>query len=469
MLIRTMAAMVTVGLAWGLGGCDSVRKIPWVGDGVAKLQGIGAGGDATAEPKIVVIPLQGTEWPGRTALAQRMATQLSRPGGAPVAAAEIPKRTAQTVAGRLEGEAVRDSVVWLAIRWEYRDVDGTLIGSHHQLSVIDGKMWRAGAPQAVSLMLADAVPGIARIMGAHEGPSAIATAGLRAAPTGTGTRSGLSAPAPVSPPPAGRLSVLPSPYDNRGPIATTVPPASAQTHVLPRQAQAPAPYKPPALPLSGYDDTANRAVPPAPLSVPAHMASPPPVVPPAPAPPRVSSGAAAAAAAPSGLPPARSVDRPRAYQAPVPITAAAWSAPVLAIQGVSGAPGDGNQTLARAIREALRLRDFQVTDDPRQAAFRLMGQVDMTPPNAGRQHVKIIWRVTTMNGGNVGRATQENTIPAGSLDGGWGQVADMIGNAAVDGIQELFGQRPSGRGRDAAGMPPPAKLPAPPGRAPPPR
>lgn len=453
MLIRTMAAMVTVGLAWGLGGCDSVRKIPWVGDGVAKLQGIGAGGDATAEPKIVVIPLQGTEWPGRTALAQRMATQLSRPGGAPVAAAEIPKRTAQTVAGRLEGEAVRDSVVWLAIRWEYRDVDGTLIGSHHQLSVIDGKMWRAGAPQAVSLMLADAVPGIARIMGANEGPSAIATAG------------------PASPPPAGRLSVLPPPYDNRGRIATAVPSprASSQAPAPPRQAQARAPYKPPELPLSGYDDTANRAVPPAPLSVPAHMASPPPAIPPAPEPPRGSSGTAAAAAAPSGLPPARSVDRPRAYQAPVPITAAAWSAPVLAIQGVSGAPGDGNRTLARAIREALRLRDFQVTDDPRQAAFRLIGQVDMTPPNAGRQHVKITWRVTTMNGGNVGRATQENTIPAGSLDGGWGQVADMIGNAAVDGIQELFGQRPSGRGRDAAGMPPPAKLPAQPGRAPPPR
>ena len=169
------------------------------------------------------------------------------------------------------------------------------------------------------------------------------------------------------------------------------------------------------------------------------------------------------------LPPARSVDKPRAYRAPVPITAAAWSAPVLAIQGVSGAPGDGNRELARAIREALRLRDFQVTDDPRQAAFRLIGQVDMTQPNAGRQHVKITWRVTTMNGGNVGRATQENTIPAGSLDGNWGQVADMIGNAAVDGIQELFGQRPSGRGRDAAGLPPPGNLPQQPGRAPPPR
>lgn len=459
MLIRTIAVIVTVGLAMGLGGCDSVRKIPWVGDGVAKLQG----GDATAEPKIVVIPLQGTEWPGRAALAQQMATQLSRPGGAPVAAAEIPKRTAQTVAGRLEGEAMRDSVVWLAIRWEYRDVDGTLIGSHHQLSVIDGKIWRAGAPQAVSLMLADAVPGIARIMSAHEGPSAIATAGLRAAPQA-------SAPTPSLAPSAGRLSVLPAPYDNRGSIATAVPPPQAQVQAAPpRQAQARAPYKPPELPLSGYDDTANRAVPPAPLSVPADMASPPPAIPSAPEPPRISSGAAAAAAAPPGLPAARSVERPRAYQAPVPITAAAWSAPVLAIQGVSGAPGDGNRTLARAIREALRLRDFQVTDDPRQAAFRLMGQVDMTQPNAGRQHVKITWRVTTMNGGNVGRATQENTIPAGSLDGSWGQVADMIGNAAVDGIQELFGQRPSGRGRDAAGMPPPASLPAQPGRAPPPR
>lgn len=136
----------------------------------------------------------------------------------------------------------------------------------------------------------------------------------------------------------------------------------------------------------------------------------------------------------------------------------AWANPVILVKLVEGAPGDGNQALMLAIKQALRIRNFMVTEDPRQAVFLIEGRVEIAPPTNGRQRAKVVWTVTTVSGGQVGRAIQENTIPAGSLNGAWGQVAVMVANAAADGVEELFG-RPS--------TPP---LPQVPGRAlPPPR
>jgi len=146
----------------------------------------------------------------------------------------------------------------------------------------------------------------------------------------------------------------------------------------------------------------------------------------------------------------------------------AWANPVILVKLVEGAPGDGNQALMLAIKQALRIRNFMVTEDPRQAVFLIEGRVEIAPPTNGRQRAKVIWTVTTVSGGQVGRAIQENTIPAGSLNGAWGQVAVMVANAAADGVEELFG-RPSTR-RAQAVVPPTPPLPQVPGRAlPPPR
>jgi len=74
--------------------------------------------------------------------------------------------------------------------------------------------------------------------------------------------------------------------------------------------------------------------------------------------------------------------------------------------------------------------------------------------------------VTTVSGGQVGRAVQENTIPAGTLNGAWGQVAVMVANAAADGVEELFGRPSTRKARNT--LPPTPLLPVVPGRAPPP-
>lgn len=112
--------------------------------------------------------------------------------------------------------------------------------------------------------------------------------------------------------------------------------------------------------------------------------------------------------------------------------------PVFLVRHVTGAPGDGNLSLRTAILHALRQADAMVTDNPAQASYVIQGSVQMSSPFAGRQHTRIVWLVTTITGEEVGTAVQENDIPQGSLDGKWGTVAQVIANAAVPGVAQLF-------------------------------
>ena len=112
--------------------------------------------------------------------------------------------------------------------------------------------------------------------------------------------------------------------------------------------------------------------------------------------------------------------------------------PVFLVRNVVGAPGDGNLALRTAVLRALRAADAMVTDDPTQASYTIQGSVQMAVPFAGRQHTRILWLVTTITGEEVGTATQENDVPQGSLDGKWGKVAQVIADAAIPGIAQLF-------------------------------
>lgn len=223
----------------------------------------------------------------------------------------------------------------------------------------------------------------------------------------------------------------------------------------------------------GGTRTITRAGEPEKTAVVASASNPPVPAPPSSKtlPPATAAVVAKATTGPSAAPAPAAVPTREVAKVPVqPVLgsplSAAWTNPVFVIKPVEGAPGDGNESLTGAIRQTMRLRDFAVTDDPRQAVFQVAGKVEISPPQNGRQHARIVWVVTTMNGGQVGRATQENVIPAGSLDAAWGQVAFMISNAAVDGIQELFGRQPTRR--TAAQAPPSPPLPQVPGRGPPP-
>ena len=94
--------------------------------------------------------------------------------------------------------------------------------------------------------------------------------------------------------------------------------------------------------------------------------------------------------------------------------------------------------MTRGIKGATRKLDLTITEDPRQAGYELVGRVTVGPPVNGRQQARVVWVVNTLDGGEVGKAIQENAVVAGSLDGEWRRVGDIVSEAAAQGIEKLF-------------------------------
>ncbi len=118
----------------------------------------------------------------------------------------------------------------------------------------------------------------------------------------------------------------------------------------------------------------------------------------------------------------------------------------LLIRGVEGAPGDGGQALERAIALLLQRQDLSIVSGPQAKADLLLdADVTVAKPEAGKQHVKIVWHVRRTDGREIGTVAQENDIPAGLLNGPWGDVAYTVAVSAQDGIMALV----------ARGAPPP--------------
>jgi hypothetical protein len=124
--------------------------------------------------------------------------------------------------------------------------------------------------------------------------------------------------------------------------------------------------------------------------------------------------------------------------APAPL---AGSDPLIAVSAVTGAPGDGGESLAHAMEDALRRANLalagKAADKPN---FLVQGKVEISPPASGKQQIKISWVLLRPDGGQLGQVQQENAIPAGSLDGSWGLTAYDVANAAAPGIAALIAE-----------------------------
>jgi hypothetical protein len=108
------------------------------------------------------------------------------------------------------------------------------------------------------------------------------------------------------------------------------------------------------------------------------------------------------------------------------------------IAAVTGAPGNGDATLAGALRIALKTVGEQVQPKLAGADFVVHGQVRMTPLPGGKQRVEVRWIVDTAAGAEGGRVFQLNVIPAGSLDHDWTPVAPAIAAQAASGVKEVI-------------------------------
>lgn len=148
------------------------------------------------------------------------------------------------------------------------------------------------------------------------------------------------------------------------------------------------------------------------------------------------------------------------------------------VTDIAGAPGDGNGALRRAMLVALAGQGLKLADGIEVAAFTLEATVTVGLPENGAQAVRIVWLVKDALGDTLGKAEQANAVPAGSLDGTWGQTAAFVAAAAVDGLVEVIAKNdPSKLRAPDLGAPsfpreepppPTRKLRSEPGRAPPP-
>jgi hypothetical protein len=110
----------------------------------------------------------------------------------------------------------------------------------------------------------------------------------------------------------------------------------------------------------------------------------------------------------------------------------------VAVLPVKGAPGNGNDELTRAMRETLAKAGWPVLKAPRADALTVAGNVVLADPKGGNQQVKVNWVVKHPQGKTLGDIKQNNAVPAGSLDKGFGDAAIMVAEAAATGIFDLI-------------------------------
>jgi len=105
---------------------------------------------------------------------------------------------------------------------------------------------------------------------------------------------------------------------------------------------------------------------------------------------------------------------------------------------VVGAPGSGNEDLAKAMSAALMRRRIAVADSTGDASLLIACEVTASEPVHGNQQIEIVWVVRRPDGDTVGRISQANSVPAGSLDGSWGSVAPVVADGAASGLIDLI-------------------------------
>jgi hypothetical protein len=104
---------------------------------------------------------------------------------------------------------------------------------------------------------------------------------------------------------------------------------------------------------------------------------------------------------------------------------------------VVGAPGTGNADLTKAMRQTLSEAGWPVLTTPRENALTILGHVKLGPRQAKSQQVAVAWTVKTPDGKTLGTVKQANTVPTGSLEGGFGDNALFAAQAAASGIYDL--------------------------------
>lgn len=412
---------------------------------------------------VFVMPVEGMTNPGRLVLADAIAASL-RDAARPAVISGQANDQGATIFGRISEVRKRGSIAWVTAVWELRAPYGTSVANVRHEIIVDALLWEEGGVEAVNLIVAEAEPHIIGMVADHVGPLAVNEE--------------------IAMPPEERFSSA----DGTSQIIET---NSLPMPVAPTQTESAAPQVPVeiqevsvATELPGEENTLTESDIAA-VSPVAAQRKPMRLLPKGSemeeldAIEEIGEDANDDGGGDDGLAldeaalPANTTSRPAvALGTPdnTKLTPISWGRPSFLIRAVTGAPGDGNEVLTSGIKRAMRAQDLTISEDPRQAGYEVLGQVTIGPPVNGRQQARVVWRVLTLDGVEVGKAMQENAVIAGSLNGEWGRVGDIVAEAAAQGIQELFENQPNlaSKSRQTPDFTRNPNLQQVPGRAPPP-
>lgn len=112
--------------------------------------------------------------------------------------------------------------------------------------------------------------------------------------------------------------------------------------------------------------------------------------------------------------------------------------PRVFVEGVSGAPGDGDTSLPTDLVRNLAASHLDVVKIAKQADFTIAGVVKTAPAEQGEDVVQLTWSVHDINGRMVGQVTQLHELKPSDMAPYWGDVAQAATQQAAVGILNVI-------------------------------
>jgi hypothetical protein len=106
--------------------------------------------------------------------------------------------------------------------------------------------------------------------------------------------------------------------------------------------------------------------------------------------------------------------------------------------GVTGAPGDGDNSLALNMNRDLPNLGFDIAATPAQADFTIDGAVKTKPDQGGQTLVEIDWSVHDNYKRKIGQVTQLHDLNLADITPYWGDVAAAAAQEGATGIQQVI-------------------------------
>ncbi len=107
------------------------------------------------------------------------------------------------------------------------------------------------------------------------------------------------------------------------------------------------------------------------------------------------------------------------------------------LEGVKGAPGDGDHSLALDFRRSLRLLGIVIVGTQIQADFIVTGNVRISPQGRSKELVELDWVVRNRTHQFIGKVTQLHLLKPTDIDSYWGDIAAAAAKQAAFGVRQV--------------------------------